>query len=192
MSDLTPDFEAERTVADTDQGPITRQAFHDLIWPEPMPKIATRFRGVVELIGACLYGAERTQARARLLGQVCGRQGARAAALAGTRVPGPTPERKADPTTDRHRLVIGAKKLFEARRGSWTVGYLKPTKRLLVGLTVIKSALDQALALANRLFVALENEGHPGSFAAPGEQLGRAEIDVREAPSKAPPAHDNL
>jgi hypothetical protein len=104
----------------------------------------------------------------------------------------PKPERKADPATDRHRLVIGTKELFEAGRESWTVGYLKPTKRLLVDLAVTKSALDKALAFANQLFLALENEGHPVAFAAPGGLLGRADIDVRETPSKAPPAQENL
>lgn len=43
MSDLIPDSEAERTAADTDQGPITRQALYELVWAEPMLKVAARF-----------------------------------------------------------------------------------------------------------------------------------------------------
>ena len=43
MSDLIPDSEDERTAADTDEGPITRQALYELVWAEPMLKVAARF-----------------------------------------------------------------------------------------------------------------------------------------------------
>ena len=219
MSALTPNSEAERTATDTDQGPITRQALYDLVWAEPMLKVAARY-GVSSSYMARVCTAlnvprpergywaklavDKAPARPPLPepgpgdqlewvrgGEFTYRPRRRPRARLES-APRPKPERKADPVTDRHRLVVGARELFEGGRESWTVGYLKPTKRLLVDLAVTKPALDKALAFANQLFIALENEGHPVGFAAPGEQLGRAEIDIRESPSKTPPAHENL
>jgi len=43
MSDQIPDPEAERAADVTEQGPITREALYDLVWAEPMLKVAARF-----------------------------------------------------------------------------------------------------------------------------------------------------
>lgn len=219
MSDLTPDSEAERTAADTHQGPITRQALYELVWAEPMLKVAARFEVSSSYMARVCTALNVPRPERGYWAKLAVGKGPAQPALP---VPGPgdllewtrggefayrpprrarprievarraKPERKADPATDRHRLVIGAKELFEAGRESWTVGYLKPTKRLLVDLTVSKSALEKALDFANQLFIALENGGYPVAFAAPGEYCERAEVDIREAPAKTPPAHENL
>jgi hypothetical protein len=219
MSDPIPSSADERVPEQANQGPITRQALYDLVWAEPMLKVAARFRvssSYMARVCTALnvprpergYWAKLAVGKASKkpllpepgpgdqLEWVRGaeftyqpRKRSRPRLESPAR---PKPTRMADPATDRHRLVAGAKELFETGRESWDVGYLKPTKRLLVDLAVSKSALGKALGFANELFLALENEGHPVSFAAPGEQLGRAEVDIREAPSKAPPAHENL
>ena len=201
MSDLVPDFEGERATADTDQGPIGRQTLYELVWAEPMLKVAARFGVSSSYMARVCTALNAPRPERGYWAKLAVGKGPAQPALP---VPGPgdllewirggeftyrpprrtrprlevtrraKPEQKVDPATDRHRLVIGAKELFEAGRESWTVGYLKPRKRLLVDLTVSKSALERALDFANQLFIALENEGYPVAFAAHGEYWERA------------------
>jgi hypothetical protein len=49
------------------------------------------------------------------------------------------------PLVDRHPLTADAKPLFEAGRLSYSAGYLKPTKRLLVDLAVRIQTFDQRI-----------------------------------------------
>jgi len=200
------------------ESPIARAALYELVWSEPMLKVAARY-GVSSsyLARVCTslnvprpergYWAKLEVGKAPprpalpdpgpgdLLEWVPGgesayprRQPPRPRPLPRTR---PKPKQKVDPAETQHRLLVGAKGLFEVGRESWTVGYLKPSKRLLLDLVVTKSGLDRALDFANRLFVALENEGHIVNFAAPGQQFSRAEVEFREVPSKTP-THENL
>nr|AQQ74471.1 hypothetical protein [uncultured bacterium] len=63
---------------------------------------------------------------------------------------------------------------FEKVRSS-NNGYLRPFKKLLVDLYVSSESLDRALELANQLFMAFEERGHPVSLARDGLYLGRPE-----------------
>ena len=85
---------------------------------------------------------------------------------------------------DRHPLVSGAKPLFEAGRLSWHGKYLKPAKKLLVGLAVTQTWLDRAIAFANELFLALEARDHRVVIAPNSEQFDRADVDELENPGK--------
>jgi hypothetical protein len=88
------------------------------------------------------------------------------------------------PLPDQHPLTADAKPLFEAGRLSYSAGYLKPAKRLLVDLAVTKTCLDKALSFANHLFLALETRGHRVLIAPNTERFRRAEVDEREIPEK--------
>jgi hypothetical protein len=89
------------------------------------------------------------------------------------------------PLPDRHPLTADAKPLFEAGRLSYSAGYLKRAKRLLVDLAVTKTGLDKALSFANQLFLALETRGHRVLIAPNSEQFCRAKVDERENPEKS-------
>ena len=219
MSDEPEGATAHRGTNGGVDGPVTREALYDLVWSDPMLKVAAQFgvsssymarvctvlnvprpeRGYWAKLAVGKAPAKPPLPEAGPGDQLEWVRGGDFAYMprrrAGPRAlstPRPKPARKADPATERHRLIVGAKELFEAGRESWTVGYLKPTKRLLVDLEVSRSGLDKALAFANRLFLAFENEGYPVSFALPGGQFQRAEVDTRATPTKAPPPHENL
>jgi len=82
----------------------------------------------------------------------------------------------------KHPLLSGAKRHFENQRYIHDVGYLKPTKKLLVDLVVSKSCLDKALSFANELFLLLESKGHHVVFAPRSEEFRREEFEKHEVP----------
>jgi hypothetical protein len=92
---------------------------------------------------------------------------------------------------DRHPLTTDAKSHFEAGRLSYSAGYLKPAKRLLIDLAVTNTGLDKALPFANQLFLALEARGHRVVIAPNTERFQRAEVDEREVQEKHR-NHNNL
>lgn len=198
--------------------PIAREGLYALVWAEPMLKVAARYgvsSSYMARVCASLnvprpergYWAKlvagKTSARpplpdagpGDLLEWVPGGETAyprrRMARPRPATRPSAKPKRRADPSQEQHRLLRGAKELFLAGRESWTVGYLKPSKRLLVDLIASKSGLEKALDFANRLFFAMENDGHLVDFCAPGQYYNRAEVEFREKPSNVP-AHENL
>lgn len=207
-----------RTGSNSD-GPVTREDLYALVWSDPMLKVAARF-GVSSsyMARVCTlldvprpergYWAKLAVGKApkkpllpearpgALLEWVRGSEYAymprRRAAPRMIRNSTPKPAKKADPATDQHHLIVGANVPFAAGNESWTVGYLKPSKRLLVDLIVSRAGLDKALTFANQLFLGLENAGHVVNFAPPGGAFGRPDVDTRESPSKAPPSHENL
>jgi hypothetical protein len=86
------------------------------------------------------------------------------------RAPAEKPKRKpkvAAPATDLHPLVHGARAHFDVATTSYDSNYLKPAKRLLVDLVVSKIGLDKALALANQLFLELEAPRLPSRDCRP-------------------------
>ena len=60
---------------------------------------------------------------------------------------------------DEYRALWRFREHFEGVRESDN-GYLRPSKRKLVDVFVSRGTLDRALAFANRLFRALEAQGH--------------------------------
>jgi hypothetical protein len=84
--------------------------------------------------------------------------------------------------TGEHRLTAGAKEIFEAGRLSYSVPYLKPSKRLLIDLAVTKSGINKALSFANQLFNTLESYGYNVDLSPKNQRFGKSEIDVYEKP----------
>ncbi|WP_040729183.1 hypothetical protein [Thiocapsa marina] len=203
-------------IADRGDGPVSREALYEMVWSEPMLKVAARFSvsssymaRVCTLLNVPRpergYWAKLAVGRAPkqpplpeprpgdpLEWTRDGTPPERARSL--PMPPDRTSRRKRaarSPLPDRHPLVSGAKPLFEAGRLSWTGGYLKPVKRLLVDLAVTKTGLDKALAFANEFFLALEARDHRVVIAPNSEPFHRAEVDERENPAKGH-HHNNL
>ena len=83
-----------------------------------------------------------------------------------------------------HELLAGVKPLFLKTRTNGEDGLLRPFKRLLVDVVSSEATLDGALDFANRLFQTLEAKGHRVVFAPVNAGVRRAEFDVREAAPK--------
>jgi hypothetical protein len=188
---------------------LTREALYELVWSEPMLKVAARF-GVSSSYMAricTLLNVPRPERGywAKLAVDKAPKQPALPDPRPGDPLewsrdgtppirarPLPKPPEKKrhkrhkarTPLPDRHPLTTDAKPLFEAGGLSYSAGYLKPSKRLLVDLAVTKTGLDKALSFANQLFLAMETRGHRVLIASNSEQFCRAEVDEREHPEK--------
>lgn len=196
--------------------PLDRVALYELVWSEPMLKVAARF-GVSSSYMARIctllnvprpergYWAKLAVGKAQKKTPlpdaqpgdhlVWSRDGSH------VQVPRPMPKPPArvkrirsEPALqlDQHPLLNGAKSLFEAGRLSYEGSYLKPNKKLLVDLTVTKTGLDKALSFANQLFLSLEAHGHRVLIAPNSEHFQREKVDEREKPSKAINRYNNL
>jgi hypothetical protein len=193
----------------TDDGPVSREALYEMVWSEPMRRVAARF-GVSSsyMARVCTllnvprpergYWAKLAVGKAPKKPPLpeprpgdpieWTRDGAlpkRARSL--PRPPDQRPRRKPAARRqlpERHPLVSGAKPLFEAGRLSWHGKYLKPAKKLLVDLAVTQTGLDKAIAFANELFLALEARDYRVVIAPNSEQFHRADVDERENPGK--------
>lgn len=186
---------------------VSREALYELVWSEPMLKVAARF-GVSSsyMARVCtLLNVPRPERGywAKLAVGKASKQPAlpeprpgdplewsRDGALPKRARPLPKPPAKIrhrrrklrEPLPDRHPLTTDAKSHFEAGRLSYYAGYLKPAKRLLIDLAVTKTGLDKALSFANQLFLALEACGYRVLIAPTSERFCRAEVDEREHP----------
>lgn len=192
-----------------DSGPISREALYELVWSEPMLRVATRFgvsSSYMARVCTLLHvpRPERGYWAKLAVGKAPDRpalpeprpgdllEWERGIALPKRAPVKPTPldhktRRRRIPRSqlpEQHPLLVGAKAHFEAGRESYDCGYLKPSKRLLVDVAVTKSALDKALSLANQLFLALEANGHRVVIASNAQPFHRAEVDEREDPTK--------
>ena len=203
------------SLTDSSEGPVSREALYEMVWSEPMLRVAARF-GVSSsyMARVCTllnvprpergYWAKLAVGKAPKQPPLpeprpgdpleWTRDGAlpkRARSL-----PKPPDQRPRGKRTakrqlpDRHPLVSGAKPLFEAGRLSWHGKYLKPAKKLLVDLAVTQTGLDKAIAFANELFLALEARDHRVVIAPNSERFHRAKVDEREIPGKGHHHHD--
>jgi hypothetical protein len=185
---------------------ISRDELYELVWAEPMLKVAQRF-GVSGsyLARVCTslnvprpergYWAKLEFGKAppkKPLPQ----------ALPGDLVhwskedepvPRARPKAPASRTKDRkvrisrtrvHALIRGARPHFERGRPVDDGAYLKPYKKLLVDVTASRAGLDKALDLANDLFNALDSVGHRVVLAPKDAQLRRDRIDERGEAAK--------
>lgn len=193
----------------TDNGPVSREALYEMVWPKLMLRVAARF-GVSSsyMARVCMllnvprpergYWAKLAVGKAQQQPPLpeprpgdpieWTRDGAppkQARSL--PKPPDQRPRRKRTiqrQLPDRHPLVGGAQPLFEAGCLSWHGKYLKPAKRLLVDFAVTQTGLDKAIAFANELFLALEARDHRVVIAPNAEQFHRADVDERENPGK--------
>lgn len=186
---------------------VSRDELYRLVWSEPMTKIGERF-GVSGsyLARICtLLNVPRPE-RGYWAKLAVGKAPPQVPLPAsrpgdplhwskeGERIAAPKP--KAPPSRPRarkprivrdevHGLITGARSHFLNSRPVDEGAYLKPYKKLLVDVTASQASLDKALDLANNLFNALESLGHRVVLASADANLGRKQIDEREAPSKA-------
>lgn len=194
--------------ADTLPSSLTREALYELVWSEPMLKVAGRF-------GVSGSYLARVCSRLNVPRPERGYWAKLAVGKAQTPVPLPeaqpgdelvwsrdgthiyvTPSLPKPPgrmrrkrliepaAASEHPLVSGVKGNFESGGLSREAGYLKPAKRLLVDLVVTKTGLDRALAFANQLFLTLEAYGHRVMLSPKGQHFRREDVDERETPSK--------
>ena len=162
---------------------ISREELYQLVWAEPMSKVAVRF----DVSGSYM-------ARVCELLNVPRPERGYWAKLAVGKAPEPLPLPEARPgdqlywskdetfrpppkprqaprsrsasrrvTISKariHPLIRGAKAHFKNSRPIDDGAYLKPFKQLLVDVTTSEACLDKALGLANDLFNAFESVGH--------------------------------
>lgn len=186
--------------------PITREALYDVVWSEPMLKVAARFnvsssymarvctllnvprpeRGYWAKLAVKKAPRKPDLPEARP-GEVMVWSREQDAVCTPRSLPGPLSRRKKKlilPTAlpaGEHLLLKGAKALFEKCRFADDTGYLKPDKKLLVDLTVSKTGLDKALSFANELFLVMEANGYRVVIAPAHESFRRPPVDEREA-----------
>lgn len=189
---------------------LTREALYDLVWSEPMLKVAARFNvssSYMARVCASLNvpRPERGYWAKMAVGKAPPKPGlpdprpgdglawsqdhtnvpiARPLAMPKATAATTSPQVDRTRRPARHPLVAGVKTLFEGGRLSYDTGYLKPAKRLLLDLAVTKTGLDKALSFASELFLTLEDQGHRVLIAPNGEPFQRAEVDEHETPRK--------
>lgn len=197
-----------RTSMNTVLASLTREQLYDLVWREPMLKVAGRLgvsssymaRVCTELrvprpergYWAKLEFGKETQRPAlppAMPGDITEwkpgvavgstqRVAARRGNVRSSAQGGPSA------TLDRrHELLEGVKPLFLKTRDTET-GLLRPFKRLLVDIVVSEKHLDATLDAADSLFRALAAKGHRVMLASPNERMRRAELDEREVQKK--------
>lgn len=187
--------------------PVTREALYELVWSEPMIKVAPRYgvsSSYLARICALLnvprpqpgywnkLAVGRAPKKPDLPDARPGDELAWSRDRDQLKVKHPLPRPPAvrrrrrakvmEPRPDEHPLIKGAKALFESAPLSRDSGYLKPAKKLLVDLTVSKTGLDKALSFANQLFLSLESYGHRVVIAPASEPFQRVKVDEREEP----------
>jgi len=89
-----------------------------------------------------------------------------------------------------HVLIKDAIKHFKHGRFKHELGYLKPDKHKLLDLTVTKNTFERALEFAYELFLAFEERGCKVVLSDVGY---KAPVEIREEPSKVTPySFENL
>ncbi|WP_051320579.1 hypothetical protein [Cupriavidus sp. amp6] len=195
--------------AETPSGAVSRESLYELVWSEPMLKVAAGF-GVSSsyMARVCtLLNVPRPERGywAKLAAGKSVKKPSLPDARPGDELvwsrgdghqevtrplpkpPSSTPRRRVIPSKPKlaeHPLLAGAKAIFEGGRIGHGAGYLKPTKKLLVDVVVTKTGLDKGISFANKLFLALEEDGHRVVIAPHSERLTRKDFDVREVPRK--------
>lgn len=194
---------------------LSRATLYDLVWSTPMRTLARGFRmSDVALGHLCdrlrVPHPPRGHWAKRAAGQST-TQPPLPAAVPGDllewrrdgrserRCPCPTPTRlpaqpangqRRDRTSPRpaiHPVLNGATSHFAVVRPSRS-GYLRPTKRHLVDVVVTQALLPRALAVANDLFLALDDHGYAVQVM-PGGEVRRPPLEIREKP-KPHPSYD--
>jgi hypothetical protein len=186
--------------------PVTREALYELVWSEPMIKVAPRYGVSSSYLARICSLLNVPRPHPGYWNKLAVGKAPKKPDLPDARpgdelvwardrdqlkvkrpLPRPPVKRQRrrheliEPRPDKHPLIKGAKALFEAGRLSHNSIYLKPTKKLLVDLTVSKAGLDKALSFANQLYLSFESCGHRVVIAPQGEHLQRVEVDEREA-----------
>lgn len=197
------------SVANSVHETITREQLYEMVWKEPMLRVAVRF-GVSGsyMARVCTQLRVPRPVPGHWTKLECGKESVQVplpAALPGdvtvwSRAEnGPSAQsmvvRAAAPgkprsqtshamklvSDSKHELLIGVRPHFIKSRASDT-GLLRPYKRFLVDIVVSEVLLDRTLEVANVLFQALVARGHRVVLAPPDSRMRRTELDEREVP----------
>lgn len=84
----------------------------------------------------------------------------------------------------RHPLLFGVEEHFRKTRVVEEYEFLRPYKRILPDIVTSESSLPRALAIANQLYLAVEDGGCKLRIATAEEKLHRIDIDERESERK--------
>ena len=95
------------------------------------------------------------------------------------------PKGRVGPRPKQHPLLQGATTHFAKTRVSRDA-YLKPTKQLIVDVFTTHPMNEPALALANDLFLALEDRGHQVALAPPDQPLSRPALHLGQTRNRDP------
>lgn len=195
----------------------SRAELFDLIWSEPMIRVAERF-GVTAtyLVRVCdalhLPRPKPGYWQKLAVGKASARPALPDAPSRSpqTWAPGdPLPSADNPPATPRsspisnatrlrqitpntnHALLAGARHHFEAGRTVDEHAYLKPYKRLLLDVNASKAGLEKALGFANALYNALKARGHRVTLPANEAGLRAQRPDEREAATEKRPYYEH-
>ena len=189
-------------------GLLSREQLYHLIWSSPLKKVAFDL-GVSDshLIRVCrLLRVPRPKAghwvrtRAGKLVEKCPLPPAPAGLPSrwmetlgkrtrSRRKPAPTTSTLPSATgasSGLHPLIKGSKRHFMSGSLFNKGTYLRPTKHLLLDLTVSEQSLEAGLGLASALITALEESGYPVAIAKAGTLLKRGSLDEYEVPVMEP------
>ena len=194
--------------------PLTRDELYELVWREPMLKLAARFdvtstylaRVCVELRvprperghwAKLEFGKPSPQVALPAVrpGDVTEwKPGASLGTTQGVAAarkkrvacvqPADATAVAAPPQNLRHELLTGVKSHFLKTRKLDDTKHLRPYKRLLVDVVCSEKLLDAALEAADSLFRGLTKAGHRVALSGNISNARRSEFDVREVPRK--------
>lgn len=84
----------------------------------------------------------------------------------------------------RHPLLFGVEEHFRKTRVAEAYEFVRPYKRILPDIVASENSLLRALAIANQLYLAIEEAGCKLRIATTDEKLHRIDIDERESERK--------
>lgn len=187
---------------------ITREALYELVWSEPMLRVAERYRvssSFMARVCQCMgvprpprghwaklsHGKPSPKPPLPALGpgmRESWRRGERVDMGDARSLPKPPARSRRLKAVVRdgpgpHPVLAGAKEVF-GQGQEIDQGFLKPSKRRLADLVVTRPMLDEGIALLDELFRRFEQRGYPVSLS-PGDRIYcRVGVDVRENPGK--------
>ena len=188
---------------------LTREQLYELVWSEPMLKVAARYevsssymarvctllnvprpeRGYWAKLAVGKAPAKPPLPETRPGDESVWTKGGGPYSRKNKALPRPPSKRHkrktkpSAPKLRKHPLINSAKRHFKKLISVHDAGYLKPTKKLLVDLVVSKQCLDKALSFANELFLSLESKGHHVVIAPQSEKFHRESLKRHEVPN---------
>jgi hypothetical protein len=103
--------------------------------------------------------------------------------------PPPNPEARKKRTVkphrkSRHPLLFGVEEHFRKTRVAEEYEFLRPYKKILPDIVASESSLVRAIAIANKLYLTIEEAGCKLRIATAEEKLHRIDVDERESERK--------
>lgn len=189
-----------------DSHTVTREELYELVWAEPMTKVAAKFgvsgsylTRVCEALNVprpkqgywakLEYGKATKQLELPPRRPSDPRSWTKGEALPPTRSATPSMTRVSQKSSQRrsrseHPLLVDARELFERTRNIDEGELLRPYKRMLPAILVSAAGLQRALEFANALYRGIEAGGHVVRYSRSDDNIQYFEIDPDEVPKK--------